>query len=199
MLRDVTLGRLLDTQKEALTPITAVIGKNGVGKTTLFDAFRFLADALKFNVETACEAHGRGGFEKIRSQGGTGPIGFEVYYREHRNAKPITYQIAIDADRSGRPYVLLEHLKEEQNGQKYAPPFSFFMLVDGSGVAWKENQEGYQIDDIQTVLKPIKEVKFKKTEVQEDSEITTEIEGPGSPIQLRSPRCPRIHQKSRTA
>ena len=177
-LRDVTLGRLLDTEKEALTSITAVIGKNGVGKTTLFEAFGFLSDALKFNVETACEAHGRGGFEKIRSQGATGSIGFEVYYREHREALPIAYQIAINADNSGRPYVFLEHLKEEQNGQKHASPFSFLMLVNGSGVAWKGNQEGYQIDDIQAVLKPIKAVKFKKTEVQEDREISKEIEDP---------------------
>ena len=47
-LKDVTLGRLWDQQKEEpLTPMTAVIGKNGVGKSTLFDAFGFLADALK--------------------------------------------------------------------------------------------------------------------------------------------------------
>ena len=39
-LKDVTLGRLWNLQdKEPLTPMTAVIGKNGVGKSTLFDAF----------------------------------------------------------------------------------------------------------------------------------------------------------------
>ena len=70
VLRDVTLGRLWDQEKEALTPMTAVIGKNGVGKSVLFDAFGFLADALKSDVETACDARSRGGFEKIRSQGG---------------------------------------------------------------------------------------------------------------------------------
>ncbi|MCW5209684.1 AAA family ATPase [Desulfobulbus sp. US1] len=47
-LKDVTLGRLWNKQKvEPLTPMTAVIGKNGVGKSTLFDAFGFLANALK--------------------------------------------------------------------------------------------------------------------------------------------------------
>ena len=47
-LKDVTLGRLWNQQKaEPLTPMTAVIGKNGVGKSTLFDAFGFLANALK--------------------------------------------------------------------------------------------------------------------------------------------------------
>lgn len=175
VLRDVTLGRLWDQEKEPLTPMTAVIGKNGVGKSVLFDAFGFLADALKSDVETACDARSRGGFEKIRSQGATGPIGFDVYYREHAKAQPIAYQIAIDADEFGRPYVLLEHLKEEQNGQEHVSPFSFLMLVDGSGVAWKGNQEGYQIDDIQNVLKLINEVEFKKTEVQEGLKISKEI------------------------
>ena len=176
VLRDVTLGRLWDQGTEPLTPMTAVIGKNGVGKSVLFDAFGFLADALKFDVETACDARGRRGFEKIRSQGSTGPIGFDVYYREHAKAQPIAYQVAIDGDEFGRPYVLLEHLKEERNGQEHVSPFSFLMLVDGSGVAWKGNQEGYQINDIQDVLKLINEVEFKKTEVQEGLKISKEIE-----------------------
>ena len=61
--------------------MTAVIGKNGVGKSALFDAFGFLADALKSGVEEACDARGRGGFERLRTQGQTGPIEFNVYYK----------------------------------------------------------------------------------------------------------------------
>jgi len=49
VLKDVTLGPLWNQQdSQPLTPMTAVIGKNGVGKSVLFDAFGFLADALKF-------------------------------------------------------------------------------------------------------------------------------------------------------
>ena len=90
MLRWVRLWNQRDRQP--LTPMTAVIGKNGVGKSALFDAFGFLADALKFGVEEACDARGRGGFEKLRSQGQADPIEFEVYYREHENARLITYK-----------------------------------------------------------------------------------------------------------
>ena len=44
-LRDITIGRVLSIQKpEPLTPMTAVIGKNSAGKSTLFDAFGFLSD-----------------------------------------------------------------------------------------------------------------------------------------------------------
>ena len=39
-LRDITIGKLWNQQDTpALTPLVAVIGKNGVGKSTLFDAF----------------------------------------------------------------------------------------------------------------------------------------------------------------
>ena len=68
VLKDVTLGRLWNQpNSQPLTPMTAVIGKNGVGKSALFDAFGFLADALKLGVEEACDGRGRGGFERMRT------------------------------------------------------------------------------------------------------------------------------------
>ena len=127
-LKNVTLGRLgNEYQKQPLTPMTAVIGKNGVGKSVLFDAFGFVADALKSGVEEACDARGRGGFEKIRTQGETGPIEFEVYYREHGNARPITYQIDIAIDGSGRPYVQRERLRQRRKRSKAWATALFFI------------------------------------------------------------------------
>lgn len=147
-LKDITLGRLWNQQQsEPLRPLTAVIGKNGVGKSTLFDAFGFLADCLKSGVEEACDARGRGGFEKIRSQGKDGPIEFEVYYKEDVRARPITYELSIEIDASGRPYVLKERLRQRRKGQTYGRPFSFLVLNDGKGVAWKGEKEGRQIDE----------------------------------------------------
>ena len=148
VLKDVTLGRLWNQRKrQPLTPMTAVIGKNGVGKSALFDAFGFLADALKSGVEGACDARGRGGFERIRTQGEKGPIEFEVYYREHGNARPITYQIDIAVDGSGRPYVLRERLRQRRKNQKRGQPLSFLFLSNGEGAAWKGEQGGRQIDE----------------------------------------------------
>ena len=61
LLKDVALGRTWNTRnRQPLTTMTAVIGKNGVGKSALFDAFGFLADALKSGVEDACDQRGRG-------------------------------------------------------------------------------------------------------------------------------------------
>ena len=147
-LRDVTLGCLWNQrQAKPLTTMTAVIGRNGVGKSTLFDAFGFLSDALKSGVEEACDSRGRGGFERIRTQGQKGPIEFELYYKESGNARPITYEVSIDADRSGRPYVLKERLRQRRSGQKRGWPFSFLLLDSGKGVVWKGDQDGRQIDE----------------------------------------------------
>ena len=82
VLREVTLGRLGFSSRlwrrqdgQPLTAMTAVIGKNGVGKSALFDAFGFLSDALKSGVEEACDARGRGGFDKFADARGKGPHG----------------------------------------------------------------------------------------------------------------------------
>ena len=148
VLRDVTLGRLWNTPGiAALTPMTAVIGKNGVGKSSLFDAFGFLADCLKLGVEEACDERGRGGFDRIRSQGSESPIEFQVYYRQETNARPITYELAIDQDESGRPYVSLELLRQRRRGQRRGEPLFFLALKDGRGAVWKGDAPGSRGDE----------------------------------------------------
>ena len=148
VLRHMTLGRMwyLPSSIE-LTPVTAVIGKNGVGKSSLFDAFGFLADCLKLGVEEACDQRGRGGFDRIRSQGSNAPIEFEVCYREEPGAELITYIVLIDKDRSGRPYVFSEYLLHQRDGQSGWSPRAFLMLQNGSGVVWKGESQGQQIDE----------------------------------------------------
>jgi len=148
VLKDITLGKLWNTQRNRpLTPMTVVIGKNGTGKSTLFDAFGFLADCLKLGVEEACDARGRGGFERIRSQGSEAPIEFQIYYRQDSKSRPITYELAIDTDHTGRPYVTQERLRQRRSGQRHGRPFSFLSLVKGQGVAWKGEELASQNDD----------------------------------------------------
>ena len=155
VLKDIKLGPLWNQRdRQPLTSMTAVIGKNGVGKSALFDAFGFLADALKLGVEEACDARGRGGFEKLRTQGQTGPIEFQVFYREHENAQLIGYKIAIEKDENGRPYVLEEHMVESGNK-------SFLGLREGFGFVWKENKtaEGFDIFELKKILEEGKKPK----------------------------------------
>jgi predicted ATPase len=144
-LRDITLGRLWSEQKNVpLTPLTVVIGKNGAGKSSLFDAFGFLADCLKLGVEEACDAGGRGGFKQIRSQGIEDAISFEIYYRAGANARPITYELSINLDDSDRPFVSQERLRQMRNNQSRGRPFSFLILKNGKGLVWKSDYEGIQ-------------------------------------------------------
>ncbi|HNN95794.1 MAG TPA: AAA family ATPase [Pseudomonadota bacterium] len=136
-LRDITLGKLSGQDRgESLTPFTVVIGKNGAGKSSLFDAFGFVADCLATDVETACDMKQRGGFERILSKGEVGSIRFEIYYREAINERPITYELSIALDNSGRPHVESEVLKQRRKGQKHGRPFPFLRLTHGQGTVW---------------------------------------------------------------
>ena len=146
VLRDITLGRLWYLhQSRALTSMTAVIGKNGVGKSSLFDAFGFLADCLKLGVEEACDERGRGGFNRIRSQGSNEPIMFEVCYRAEPQAQLITYELAVATDNAGRPFVSYERLHQQRADWTSGLPRTFLMLTGGGGVVWKGEFQGQQI------------------------------------------------------
>ncbi len=145
-LSDVTLGKLSgQSLAEPLTPFTVVIGKNGAGKSSLFDAFGFVSDCLATDVETACDMKGRGGIERLRSKGVDGPIGFEIYYREAPQERPITYELSIDIDKSGRPFVATEALKQRRKGQKHGQPFPFLRLNHGKGLVWA-GEEALEIE-----------------------------------------------------
>ena len=171
VLRDITLGKLWNTRDtQPLAPLTAVIGKNGVGKSSLFDAFGFLADCLKLGVEEACDARGRGGFDRIRSQGSKGPIELEVYYRQDSRARPITYEFAINKDVSGRPYVARERLRQRRRGQRYGRPFSFLTLHHGTGLVWEgealwlSDRDDQTLRDLEELLSALGDEESAETE-----------------------------------
>ncbi|OYT94088.1 MAG: ATPase [Burkholderiales bacterium PBB3] len=141
-LCDVTLGKLSSQQGgAALTPFTVVIGKNGVGKSTLFDAFGFVADCLVHDVEQACDMKQRGGYERLHSRGTEGPIRFEIYYREAKGERPMTYELSIALDDTGRPFVESEVLKQRRKGQKHGRPYPFLRLQHGKGTVWAGEEE----------------------------------------------------------
>ena len=140
-LRDVTLGRLSGSEDAtALTPLTVVIGKNGTGKSTLFDAFGFMADSLTIGVEAASNCEQRAGFERLRSVGVREPIRFEVCYREAPNQPPITYELAVDLDETGRPFVASETLGQRGKEIRSGLLTPFLRLSRGTGDASLEGR-----------------------------------------------------------
>lgn len=147
VLKDVTLGRIdYGSRVAPLTPLVVVIGKNGSGKSTLFDAFGFLADCLSVGVEAALDKEGRGGYERVLSKDYPGPIRFDVYYRESPGDRPISYELSIALDSSGRPFVESEILRQRRKGQKHGRPFPFLRLEGGRGDAWS-GDEGVEGED----------------------------------------------------
>ena len=156
-LRDVTLGKLSSQQGgAALTPFTVVIGKNGAGKSTLFDAFGFVSDCLVHDVEQACDMKQRGGYERLHSRGTDGPIRFEIYYREGSGERPMTYELSIALDESGRPFIESEVLKQRRKGEKHGRPYPFLRLSHGKGMVWAGEEavevEGGEEDRAQTLV-----------------------------------------------
>lgn len=162
LLKDIKMGQLYSDQAGIpLGNMVAIIGPSGSGKSTLADAFGFIADALMTDVETACDANNRGGFDHLVSQGSSEPIHFEIYYKENSNSRPITYELTIAKDRSDRPYVKDERLRQRRPGNKNGRPLSFLYLVDGKGYAF-EGLEGGQ-DDEGGVTGDKKEVELNDT------------------------------------
>ena len=132
-LKDVKMGRLFSDQSgEDLDNMVA-------------DAFGVISDCPSADVETACDASHRGGYDQLVSQGADAPIHFEIYYRETSNARPITYELTINKDDENRPYVEEERLRQRRQGNSYGRPRSFLYLIRGQGYAF-EGADGGQED-----------------------------------------------------
>lgn len=152
-LKDVTLGKTLNHQTAApLGNMTTIIGPSGNGKSTIADAFGFIADCLEGDVEVACDENNRGGYEQIHSQGADDCIKFELYYREANNTRPITYELSIDVDKTGRPYIREERLR--QRVERRGRPKSFLHIQNGVGFAFEGNSGGQ--DDVTGQIEGVK-------------------------------------------
>ena len=146
-LKNIKMGKLYSDQSGSeLGNMAAIIGPSGNGKSTLADAFGFISDCLSTDVESACDANNRGGYDQLISQGSSDPIHFELYYKENSNSRPITYELTIAKDRYDRPYVKEERLRQRRPGQKNGRPLSFLHLTDGKGYAF-EGKDGGQDDE----------------------------------------------------
>jgi predicted ATPase len=143
-LADVSIGQVSSTAGEQLPGLCAFIGPNGSGKSTLLDALGFVADCLAEGVEGACDKPHRGGFQRLRTQGRSGPIEFQLYYRETDDARPIDFSFAVDEER-GVPIVAREELLQARKGVKRGKLYAFLKLKRGQGHVWSgDSTEGEQ-------------------------------------------------------
>lgn len=126
-----------------LPELAIFVGANGVGKSTLFDVFGFLSDALKNNIRQALLR--RGGFKEVISRGQTGLIEFELQFRLDIAGKNrlVTYRLEIGEEK-GKPYVEREILRYKRGA--YGSPYHFLNFSRGEGYAIT-NEEDFDKSD----------------------------------------------------
>lgn len=113
-----------------ITPLTVLLGPNGSGKSTVFDVFNFLSECFQFGLRHAWDRRGRA--KEIRTRGQTGPVVFELKYREQPSMPLITYHLAIEEKKKG-PVVADEWLRWSRKGR--GRPFRFMENKQGAGQA----------------------------------------------------------------
>ncbi len=122
---------LRDIEFDALTPLTALLGPNGSGKSTVFDVFNFLSECFADGLRKAWDKRGR--FKELRTRGSSGPIVFELRYRETPDAQPASYRLAID-EVGGGPVVTEETLKWRRVARnKAGAPYKILAFKKGAG------------------------------------------------------------------
>lgn len=113
-----------------LTPVTVLLGPNGSGKSTVFDVFNFLSECFQFGLRQAWDRRGRG--KELKTRGSSGPIVFDLKYREQPGMPVITYHLAIDEGSKG-PEVVEEWLQWRRG--THGKPFRFLDFRRGQGKA----------------------------------------------------------------
>lgn len=121
---------LHQVELEKLTPLTVLLGPNGSGKSTVFDVFNFLSECFQYGLRHAWDRRGRG--KELKTRGASGPIVFDLKYRESPGTPVITYHLAIDEGAKG-PEVVEEWLQWRRGTS--GKPFRFLEFRRGVGRA----------------------------------------------------------------
>ena len=134
-----------ETTVKDLSKMAVLLGTNGSGKSSFFDVFGFLSDALQNNVTIALNR--RGGFPEVISRGANinkDHIKFEIKFRNEQvgneHSPLITYSISIGF-KNGKAFIIREILKYRR-GQRTGKPWHFLDFKNGEGYAI-ENEEEY--------------------------------------------------------
>lgn len=125
--------------------LCVLVGANGTGKSTLFDVFSFLKDALSMNVSKAVSK--RGGFKELASRGfAQEPIELTLQFRLDITGKErlVTYLLRVQPDKTGRAVVAREILRYKRGAN--GKPFHFLDFALGEGYAIT-NEEDFSKPD----------------------------------------------------
>lgn len=122
-----------DVEMLEIPAFCVIVGANGTGKSTLFNVFGFLKDALTTNVTTALiKQGGNRGFKEVRSRNCEGAIEIEIKFRETSESPLVTYFLKIN-ELNGKAFVEREILKYRRGSG--GQPWHFLDFSEGKGVA----------------------------------------------------------------
>ena len=124
------------------------VGENGVGKTTIFNIFQFLKEAMNTNITKALrKLGGAKGFQEVRTRGEKGNIEIEIKFRSFELKKNITYKLSI-GEENGKAIIdreILEYRRAGKIKQRGGKPWQFLNFLRGKGYAVTNASE--KIDD----------------------------------------------------
>lgn len=122
-----------------IPPFCVLVGANGTGKSTFFDVFGFLKDALKNNVRQALQI--RGGYKEVVTRGHDGEdIDLEIKFKIKivRKERLVTYKLIIGKEKN-RPVIKREILRYKRGS--YGKPYHFLDFSYGKGYAINNEEE----------------------------------------------------------
>jgi len=121
-----------DVEMKDISRLAIVVGANATGKSTLFQVFGFLRDAMRDNVHTALtRLGGSRGFAEVRSRDCQGDIEIELKFRLTDDSPRISYELHV-AEENDMPVVTKEVLKYRRGSK--GQPWHFLNFSRGSGM-----------------------------------------------------------------
>ena len=148
VLHDTTVGLLLSDLRAgsrisdlagpsrsavAISPITALIGRNSTGKSSLLDALSFLADCLRHGVQYAANLNERGGFARLLTYGQCREIRYDLLIYFEDQDYYLNYKLTLACDGHGRPHVAAEEAIRIGLGEAGTSEETLLKISEGQG------------------------------------------------------------------
>lgn len=143
-----------------LPEMVVLVGANGTGKTTLFDVFSFLQDALAGTVSKAVNARGR--YKELVTRGCEDEaIEIIIKFRGSKNVL-VTYELSIKPNPSNSFGVIVEkEVLKYRRGSK-GKPWHFLDFKEGKGSAIK-NENAYSATNTEDAEREVRTLESADT------------------------------------